>query len=254
MTTQELKSLAEGGDVNAMMALGEHYYNKYQQDDFPLAAQKALPWYTLAGRSGDVEGAIRAMILGSAQILMAKEAAQWNEMSKYSAEISGISVEFLRNEKLANSDAYDEIIKCMDICLYATSISSYLMEDFAEAVEGLEGIEPGSEYYGMAQVLLGICLSDMDRDLEGTERLMILHNDMKGILTPTPDTVDEEILERGTLYLALYYRMLERKPGKAYELINRALEVIEEPDVRGILLDELAHYKKRLFGGYTYVE
>lgn len=254
MTISEIKALAEGGDVQAMMALGEHYYDKYQEDDFPLAAEKSLPWYEMAGMHGDVEGASRCMILGSAQVLMAKEAGDFDQMREHAAYFSKVSTQYMDIDDLVASSAYEEIGKCMDVCLYAFAVSCYLNEKFAVAANGLDAIKEDSEYYGMAQVLKGICLSDMDKDLEGAECLTILGNDMNSLLPSAHDSVDEEILERGTLYFALYLRMLERKTDAAYELINRALDVIDDEQVRAILLDELTHYKKKLFGGYKYVD
>ena len=253
MTISELVELAEGGNVEAMMELGERYYNQYQEKNLPLALEKSLPWYTMAGRHGDPDGASWCVKMGSIQILMAKNDARFDQMEEYALQFAEICGEFAQNEALFDSPAGEQIVECMDVCLYASALYLYMQKNCEGAVKELEAIEQDSGYYGMAQVLMGICLSDIDRDEEGAQCLSILNGDIKSLMPPIPDRTDEEFLELGTQYYAVWLRLIELNVDAAYDLMNRVLAVVEDEAVRSLLVDELAHYKKKLFGGYKYV-
>lgn len=261
MTLEEVIAQANLGNVQCMNILGDFYGEKAFDGDGENRSKyidNALFWYNKAIQEQDKYAALQAInlhkILG---LIYKREDADW----------------------LVDSiiEEWEEVIKCVDVVLKASDITQeeYInvqksqREAFYEIAYGyyqkkeigmtaiyLQSLKAGS--HKKADLLRGICYFDLERPIDETyeflskveeEEYLVLFEEMQG----------SELIRFSTafFYLAIIYRTGVLDFGsvdKAYMILMKGYEVVDDDSLKGMFLEELAHYQKKMFGGYIYCE
>lgn len=254
MTLEEAKALAEQGDVDAMMALASYYS---EEGD----AEEAFRYYELAAECGNFMA-----------ILKVTEVANMSaNLQMTMLEKAGICApEFEEDLK----KAYDWTTKLVDSAKtlddpskVATNVHDIMMEalsrlaamynvrknykDLASLTKGID--DP------YAQVVYGFALfqlSENEREFkEGFNLLKNLENS-----ACWKDDFQKNLPERGLLVimavsLSCLYRTVDNDIDSAYRVLEKALGYLTDDSAKEDIENEMStHYRKKLFGGYAYIE
>ncbi len=254
MTLAEMKALANGGDIHAIMALGNYYYSEDAKKENHQDINEAIHWYCMGAELGDGTAMQLAAILlsikaraclgalgtsGAAEAAdLCKQALYWNDHA--TEQKHGIS------EKLKN-----DTVGTLGKALYLKSLNEEddtRIHTLKEAVQHLRSIYNRQtsveykEYLAFAMDSLaqepGHCtMEDSRLEHQLLQECVDLHFDE---------------LEHGDL--CLFYLGLQYIEGIGCRVdYDMAYDYLTKAHHAGFdCSDLLCRFKKKLFGGYKY--
>lgn len=254
MTFDELKQKAESGDVQAMTALGDAIHTHYtQQNEEGKAIIESLPWYEQAAKLGSSYGAIMALVGGQMIACVHKDSGDWNYLINAGYSAPDLALTVMRSAD-STEEMRSEAMNAVDFYNYNLALGLYSTgktEDAAAVLDGM-GIKPQMTRLGT--ILRGLCLCATGHSREAYEWLRVLEGNGKAILPDCADKYDTAIVAIAYASLSMIYRTFNNNCNRAREILLEGLAVIDEPKLNAVLQQKLSHYRKKMFGGYQYVE
>lgn len=252
MTLQEVKKLADNGNVQAMLTLARFYD---QQNDNEESSDLAKHYYCRAAEAGD-STAIRVLAESSytaAKSMMAlpgrfnhllpcfEDAYKWNK-----------ALFELCNQLNIQGEAAKNILE-----FYLDSIvwlsAAYNMDDnYAEIKRITDGVN-----YPVAKAIHGMALHELANT--NTE-IATAFDFLKNAMHPSfwdkkysdPDTLEVLQVTVGMM-LSTGYRVYYNNLEAAYNVLATMLVHVKDTYLREVLQKNISQYKKNLFGGYKYI-
>jgi len=252
MTLEEVKKLADNGDVQAMLALAE-FYDK--QNDNEESSDLAKHYYCCAAEAGDPT-AIRVLAQSShtaVKSLMALP-GNFNHMLPYFEEAYkwNKALYELCNKLSIQDEAAKYILEFyMDSIVWLSA--AYNMDDnYAEIKRITDGVD-----HPVAKAIHGMALHELANT--GAE-IATAFDFLKNAMHPSfwdkkysdPDTLETLRVTVG-MVLSAGYRVYYNNLDSAYNVLATMLDHVKDTELRELLQKKIAQYKKNLFGGYKYI-
>lgn len=255
MTLDEAKTLAEQGNVNAMAALGDYYSKQDDEDAMDIAYQ----YYERAAEAGDWNSTVN--MAQSTDRVASFTFAMIEEGKRLTSMDADIEKAFYWAHKLygiAHSLNIDPDVQEFVEENLLTAVSRlgtlyYFDEKYKDLARITKDIKPP-----YAQALYGLALfqlSDSDGELaesfgalQNVENEVCWKNELQGKFSRMLP------VEAG-LYLSAMYRVQENDIDSAYRVLDLIASRTIDDSVRQDVREKMAaHFRKKLFGGYTYIE
>lgn len=250
MTLNEVNNLANNGDLKAMQALGEYYLNNDMYTE-------AWSWFSKAADAGYTQSIISAayagIMVGEANL---KGTGKIDEAVKVYKKTLKYSY-CLMQEKDVPQNTKNNIAKEIPTILFKLGYCLYLNEMIDEAIQYLT--KPEAKTNPDCRVVLGICYFEK----AGITGSFSLIKDALPLLKEVDHaslSEHEDVKYMAYMKLSLIYRLADelKLPGIKKDMdlsYAYCLKATQCGDGWGKKAqEELRKYKKRLFGGYTYIE
>jgi TPR repeat protein len=257
MTLEEAKVQAEQGNIEAMMALAD-YYSKVENDED--AIDIAFHYYELAANYGNPQAIIKmaqsSSMAADAIFPMIESLGRddsWYEAIEKAYKWAKKFDDITQSLNINNRDTI-ELTK--DNLLLATSRLAtlyYCDKKYDDVVRITKDIShPYTQsVYGLAAYQLANTDSEI---VEAFNALKNIENDLcwrKEYQTK----LSQILLIEAASYLGALYRIISHDVDSAYRVMEYvASHAIDESMQQAVREDMAKHFKKKLFGGYTYVE
>lgn len=251
MTLEEVKKLADNGNVQAMLALAKFYDQQNDEESGDLAKQ----YYCRAAEAGDLT-AIRVLAQsshmavkfmmdqpGSFSCLLPyfEDAYKWNKaLSEHCSQLN------------VQRDAVEYAFEFyLDTIVWLSAV--YNMDD---NYAGIKRITDGVDH-PVAKAIRGMALHELANTNAEIETAFDL---LKNAMQPSfwdkkysaPDTLEVLQVTVGMM-LSTGYRVYYNNLDAAYNVLATMLGHVKDADLREVLQKNIARYKKTLFGGYKYI-
>lgn len=263
MTIQRVLAEAKHGNVQAMIQAGDFYSRKMEEDGGCHRAeclQSALKWYEKAAQTGDAY----ALEMTSAGYAIYAEVSM--EIGAYEDSLQEWTQVYRYALPLVQYPGYPddkkrEISVRILQSVYKAAYCNYLLKRYDAALDIFEEISP--EPYTKEMMLKGICLFEVAEQIEDFETAYeALGNfdsqDTFDCIWNAVDDLEEMVMAKGYMYLSIYHRTgiagVSKDLGAAYSLLSAVAEEISGDMAWNVIQGELSHYKRKLFGGYQYIE
>lgn len=258
MTLQEKIQAAEAGDVNAMLAMGEHYLNDEREKD----PDKAAVWYEKAAEHGHLTGMINAANLAVKDAMINEmmkdfteayqswvKAAYWAGKAKDVLSSNQAKATF---EPQALASLYQNVNNYYQEAVYgAASIAHAIQKDFEKAYNFLNKNDaiPSTRNH----LLKGCCLFRMavrrDERTCGTMlgsaylELSNMITDGEYLKNKERTTLEEAIFVESVSRLAIIFNnglpgMLKAEPQKARNLFKICIDYAANQNSKNALIGE----------------
>lgn len=244
MNIEMLETLADQGDVEAMLKLTDYYVDNDQLG-------KALEWADLAAAEKKPLGLYKAMVLHGAFMDEMQDQRRWNKMYMHACDTSSYAAAFLGMIREGTIEVEEET-RLLALGLfrdaeYYSAMSGYLSEkgNMRYAAAHIEGSEHTREKILLH--LLHFALRDPRWDFAN---VLACLNDQEYVAMEK--TSSEEIIYALAAMNAATHHTTLGEADKAAALLDRAISIISAPDALAALREERAHYRKGLFGGWKY--
>lgn len=248
---EELKRKAESGDVDAMTTVGDAIQTYYAQQGKPAAGvAEALPWYEQAANCGSVYGAYKSVLGKNILRAGSKSLGAWEKVIDISNDIFQYARIVLHDPDVVDK-AKDQVAEIVEIAGYNFALALYLSHREEDVITFLDSTHIEKGMVEINSLLYGLC--KMSDPSEAYEWLHILEGNGKNLLSDTKDIYDESIIMNAYGTLSAIYRIQMNDCDRARDVLLEGLEVIDHPELNALLQKELAHYRKKMFGGYQYV-
>ncbi len=243
MDIELTKKAAEEGDADACIEVGKWIYEQKQNAQGMREANK---WYEMAANLGHPQG-YRMVILGkkvfahaTTQMAAYQEAGEaWNEIADWADKMrklincSDDDIAFAEDEFF---DACYHVGVCMVCADQADSAYNMFKNVDNVKVNVLKGaaikINSGEDLINSYQLLSGL------EDLE--------------YISMIGDKAEEIVAALGALRISAYYRLIKNDSDQAFSSLDKVANALDDGTGKNIIVDEMQHYKKGLFGGYKY--
>ena len=257
MTIEEAIQLAENGDIGAMMALGQHYF----QQNTGEGISKAAEWYEAAAKQNVVLAihltVICKKILAYAGLQIAEHdefGAQfamndWKEVYDWAAkELECINAEVEGTEKLNIDDALNNFTETS----YFYALTCYWADRFCDVTALLSDFDDTR-----SKILFGAALIQLaETNTQMANAMSILTPIIKDTSYAAADkgAWEEDVYTLTALQLSMLYKNngSQSDMESAVSLLNFVLRAVKNENNIAMLRSELNHYQKKLFGGYKY--
>ena len=257
MTLEEAKAMAEQGNTNAMMALADFYSKQGNDED---AIDLAFHYYELAANAGEPQAILKmaqtSSITAGVAFSMIESAGRIESMDEDIEKAYYWAKQLHEAIQRLNIRDDDTVEFVCDNLLLATSRLAtlyYCDKKYDDVIRITKDINHpyAKSIYGLAAYQL----ANTDNEIEGAFiALKNIENDLcwkKDYQTK----FGQILLVEAASYLSVIYRVLYHDVESAY----RALECIAtyslDESIRQDVREDMArHFKRKLFGGYSYVE
>lgn len=252
MNFDELRTLAENGDVGAMVTLAdtikEHFTTQNNEYD---AWIQSLPWYEKAGSQGDAYAVFMAMDIHGSLSFVNKVSGNWIELENECNAVTRciINLISLKGPEILNDEDLC-IPKYRDRCRYYRAVAYDRQGRHEEAYTALK--EMGDDCNPIVPIFLAHVLIGLKRYDEIYDTLRFLEESPERVLNAGYDSDDENIKASGFIYLSIHYRSNVHDEKRAYEVLQTGLNIVKTEDARSLIRNEIGHYKQKMFGGYEY--
>lgn len=251
MDINEIKQLAENGDINACITMGKYCYNQKQNAE---GMKEALEWYLIAADQGSLE-AIKMVILtkkifAHADIQMAADISsnyenvgnEWDEVGDWAEKLMELADGKEELNQLYQF-AFNEWLEAM----YRLGVCAYFSGQ-KDAVLNMFKSQNATKFL----VLKGVAL-----DIQTEDDLVTVYEWLKSIETKEYFSMiefklEEQIAAFGALRISLYYRIIKNDNTAAVSFLSNIAESFSNAGCKDAILGELSLYKKKMFGGYSY--
>ncbi len=250
MTLEELRQAAEGGDMDAMIKLGDTLYEMQRTGSVPEGFGGALEWYTRAAENGSLVGVIKAMMFHDNIVVTAKARNYWKlvkesgeESLKYASVALAVTNLAAKYRTMAHEIANN--------ARYHLALAYFFQDDDMDTcISCLR--EMDSQEPPIANILLGICLLRTNCVDEAYHYLSPLRGRRNQILPRPAAPAEESLVGLAFFYLSVIYRTVKNDLETAHSVLEEGLQSVEDQDGQELLREDLARYRKGLFGGYRY--
>ena len=268
MTLEEAIQRANEGDTKCMVMIGDYYGSN---EDLEMVEQfrQALPWYERAAAVGDPNGLNKAAMIYDIWGAAHKDQGFWDSALDYYGRALANIDEILQYPNL-NEKTVPSLIERKINDSYEVAFCKYVLEyDKLEIIESLSEVVK-MENAIKPQMLVAVCSLNISSDTfrgnmvkENLPRIKKAFNESKTLLNifETEDLTSvfsslgffEELeLSKGYSYLSTFYQ--KNDPNRAYNILLRGYQAVKNDDIKKLFVDQLSHYKKKMFGGYQYIE
>ena len=255
MTLEEAKTLADQGNINAMAALGD-YYSKQDDED---AVDIAYQYYERAAEGGDWNSTVNmAQSTDRAASFAFAMIEEGKRLTSMDADIEKAFYWAGKFDSLARSlNKSPDVLELAEENLLTAVSRLGTLYYFDEKYKDLARITKDIKY-PYAQALYGLALfqlSDSDseltdafRALRNVENEACWKNELQGKFS-------RMLPVQAGLHLSAMYRILEKDIDSAYRVLDMIASRTIDDSVRQDVREEMAsHFRKKLFGGYAYIE
>lgn len=267
MTLEEAIRAANKGDVSAATAIGD-YYMSNEQLSMPERQEKALPWYEMAATANDIYSARLAMHFRAAKAnaieVILGDSPQRDENMFDAAQ------NWIRVAQWANTVMYapslDENVRAEARRIHDDALFDYAKNLYylGQYVRALEAAQLASNSDVRIQCLFGVCLYKLGAQnrndsimSQAYQRLSILER-ASWVRNPHDGQKEEMIYFSAACYLATLRRLGQFGVPKdlwiSVTILSAAYDTLCTGRIKAAVQQELAHYRKKTFGGYQYVE
>lgn len=251
MDIENIKSLALNGDVHSMIELAEHYYDNADYDE-------AYFWYQKMYDNGIVQSIVTISILSKTfakasiefeglnnedTVTALKEAYLWAIKLKAHFENGDL-------QNINGSIVYDGL----EEIAYNLALAYVIKKEYRSILDLSDGLSStkGKTIYGLA---LRMSAHNETDTYKAYEYLIALENNIKYAMKEM-DSSEEFIYTWALLILAEICRTgiknISADTTRAFNILNFGLVYIKDAENRNSIREELNHYKKKLFGSYSY--
>lgn len=262
MTIQQALAEARRGNVQAMLQVADFYFRKMNQEDdhYTDYLKLGLEWYEKAAQTGDAY-ALEMTSLGyavfaeiSIQIGAYEDSLrEWTQAYRYALPL----VSYPGYPQARRRQMHDQVTKS----LYKAAYCNYLLHRYNKAANILEkmSLQPCSK----EMLLKGICLfevAEQEIDFEMAYKALgdFASPETFDCIRNAVDDLEEMVLAKGYMFLSMYYRTglvgVTRDMNKAYSILSMVSDEVTGDMAWNVIQVELSHYKRKLFGGYQYIE
>lgn len=246
MTLEEVTRLAEDGNVDAMYALGNHYYQEKEFID-------ACEWFDHAACGGLTESYPLAMMTNSIAALMIQEMGLWQRALDHWRNVLKWCGAIFAEPDLFGEQTKDAAQEQFKECTYGMGYNFYRMKQIPDAMKLLKN---GLETDNRCKLLFGLCTFDCYGE-DAVAGMREAYNYLVVAETDCPDVADDLTFQALMLLANLYRHAhvinvagVRTDIGRAYQCVAKAATL---PDELGAAAQkELKKYTKGLFGSYTY--
>ena len=246
MTLEEVTLIAEDGDVEAMYALGNHYYQEKEFID-------ACEWFDRAACGGHTESFPLAMMTNGVAALIVQEMGLWQRALGYWQNALKWCGAIFEKPDLFGEKTKDVAQEQFKDCTYGLGYNFYRMKQFPDAMKLLKN---GLENDNRCKLLFGLCVFECHED-DAVTGMKEAYSYLAIAETDCPDVADDLIFQSLMLLANLYRHAhviniagVRTDIGRAYQCVAKAAAL---PDELGAAAqEELKKYSKGLFGSYTY--
>lgn len=255
MTLEEAKALAEQGHVGAMTALAE-YYSKQEGDED--AINTAYYYYELAANKGDPDSILKMaqtsrMTAGVAFSML--ESGRIDLMDedivkgyRWAKKLDGV----IHDLNVQNEETVSFVRENLIVGISRLATLYYLDEKYQDLVEITRGVD-----HPYARAIYGLALFKQAETESAYDEAFGAMKSIENELCWKKEyqsKFGQILLVEAASYLSDLYRVVDHDVDSAYRVLAFALshsanEAIQQ-DISEILEK---HYRKKLFGGYTYV-
>ncbi len=248
MTREELTSLAESGNVDAIMALVKMCIDDKNWND-------AIDWADKAAASGNVNGMYKAANLHGMRMHSLLDGGMpfWGLMledAKATQENAAVLIGACRNGQIDLDDStYSGLLELLRDAVYCEAVVAYQSDenDYAKGVKLLGSIDTPRE-----QTLCGLCYFELSQH---DDAMRVLNSVYRNSTYAGAKKVPVEEAQYGTAMFALSVmtRMNTGDLEAAIAILNRGIDGVTDEDIKAPLRKELAKYQKKMFGGWKFI-
>ena len=251
MSVEETLQRAQQGDINAMLAIADDYAASSE-------IEQALTWFEQAiavGEKGSEQmqhALSMAMYSYTIKVIDDVETASWNDGFIHSSKLFSYATELLSYEN--SQEKKIELVQKGRFALYNAAICQHAVDEDSDALKTLGIVELNEPRATLLELL---CRASLEA--ENTYHYLKIYEteDLRDAFKNTQCWREELMLAMGFFRLSLCYRLgMGVKPNinKAYDILQKGLSLATFNETRRCFSDELNHYKRSLFGGYSYIE
>lgn len=256
MTFHDYLCNAEAGDVEAMLWLSHYYHDKNSYE----GTEKSIYWGEMAAEAGSPQG-IMITATGYPLLALINEASNVGEYKtaiqyrKKTIKWSKLALERLE----VDSKGREILLQKIDESNYGIAASHFFMGKYDEALDYTYGLSAIN-----VTILRGCCFFRLAKTnaeyYEAYNDLKILENAREYNLEISSTSESEQrIFVYGIQFLANLYRtgLPERLTidiNKSASLLYDAFTSLTDEQLKAQLQKEIDHYRKKLFGGYRYIQ
>ncbi|MEZ3461381.1 MAG: hypothetical protein K1W23_04250 [Lachnospiraceae bacterium] len=262
MTIQRALAEAKRGNVQAMLQVADFYSRKMNREDDHYAdnLSLALKWYEKAAQTGDVY----ALEMTSSGYAIFAEASiqigayedslrEWTQVYRYALPLTS----YPGYPRARRRQMHEQVMKSM----YKAAYCNCLLNRYDEALDILEKMSP--EPYSKEMMLKGICLfevAEQVRDFEIAYDALGYFDSLETFdcIRNAVDELEELVFAKGYMFLSIYYRTglagIFRNMNRAYSILSIVSDKVTGDMAWNVIQGELSHYRRKLFGGYQYIE
>lgn len=259
MTLEELKNLAQSGDIDAGIEVAQYYLSKGTYQD----TVEALKWSEMIAEKGSGAGAYLSMT--------ARNLCAVIDQSKMVGDWAGAQNNWEQTEKWARKviqrvDDGDEHLgveekreaqAMIEECFYGCAVSLYHLKKYENAITLLANRTGTREKMLLAMSKFSAAKDEKDY-ASAFVSLKQAFADSEYLVNGAAHQEEEHIYALAAKSTAGLYRIgirgtVQSDLKKSVEILQAASGKLKDTDYRGMITKELTRYKKKFFGGYTYV-
>ena len=249
MTVEEAIQKANAGDVDTMVALGDHYG---QNNDF----DNAMIWYRKAAEQGNLNAVHRGFLLDSMEL-------QANVMVRPSEADDELFQEISQFAKILKKYTNVDISSDYANCKYAYAGSLYRRDENSALLSLVE-----DETQPAFRILYANALFDIAPNLSNDDEISryydaaynVVQSVVRSGYVPQDHFYEQLFFARAVSTYVNIVRIglsASADPAAAYHILAAQLDKLTDEDAKSLLSDALSHYrvKKGFFGtSITYVD
>lgn len=256
MTFEEITRLAEQGNAQAMLELGNHYFDQKDYDGF----EKAYEWYEKAAITGSSQGILMAInqcaLLGA--IHQSKGFQLWEEaLQNWLSVQKWIRVAW--KDLSLDSDTLSKIQCQFEESNYSIAYIYCRLKRYSDALNILcsSNETPSLLLKGICTYSLAIAEGNKGYLMEAYKMLSVIEEDLDYVANEKPEE-EEYVFSIAVYFLSSFYHNglsnnVSVDLDRAVKVLTTACNVIHDADYRNVVQKELSRYKKKLLGGYKYL-
>ena len=257
MTIEEAKQLAERGDVHAMMGLADYYAKRnIDENDIDLA----FHYYELAASKGEPQ-AIQKMAQTSrmtadvafSMIESGGRVQAMDEDVEKAFHWAQKLEEVIRSLRISDPETVEFVKENMMTSMARLATLYYVDKKYDDVLRITKGIDHpyARAVYGLAAYQLANTGSEIEtafNALKSIENDVCWKKEFQTKLT-------QILLVEAAAYLSVLYRVVDNDIDSAYRVFSCvATHSLDEAIRKDTREDMARHFKRKLFGGYSYIE
>ncbi len=258
MTIEEAKTLAEQGNVDAMMALADFYSKKEDDED---AINVAFQYYEQAAEAGEPNAILKMAQtsrmtagIGFSMIESVGRIDSMIEDINKAYHWASMLDEAIRKLNITNQETLEFVRENLIVAISRLSTVCYYDQKYDEMAHITKDVE-----HPYAQAVYGLALFEKaDTDEEYAKTIPYLRN-IENVVCWKEDyqstKFSQGMLADMATYLSTIYRLINGDIDAARAAQLLIVNYSQNESLRDQAKKDIAdHYKKKLLGGYTYVK
>lgn len=268
MTLEEAIVAAQNGDENAAIKLAEYYENNNEY-------HKAAEWYDFVADRGNMLGIMCSISIHNrfgrvSTYAFAQGIEEWDRVIDLCTRVMNSGH---MNYPFGDGTIADEIYSSYDEAVYLKSACYFFNNQFDEILS-MPSEDLHSQHMDDSLKILRctavtrITKINSEFEVKKLSEIADILNKYIGVgsrykpgyaTIQLPDNlsamqIQEAIYSVAIVFLSFGYSMLKSNPTQGYEIVVNALNRVRSQNAKESLNENLAHYRKKLFGGYEYIQ